>query len=98
VTRVMLNFQHTGCAWAVDFVEADGRLSLRPRPRFHDFPTVEHLRRFVARCHPEEGELEYFEQCVQAWGRGSVYATLTPEECYGWGIAPMRVNVSTERG
>jgi hypothetical protein len=70
MTRAMLNFVHTGCTWAVHFVEADGWTPNRPRPRFHDFPTVEHLRFFVARCHPEEGELEYFEHCVKTCGPG----------------------------
>lgn len=97
MTRVMLNFQHTGCAWAVLLVEADRECPIRCKPRFHDFATVDGLRRFVVRCRPEEGEIEYFERCVKAWGRGSVYVTLTPEECYGWGIAPMKARVSTER-
>ena len=97
MTRVMLNFQHTGCAWAVHLVDADGQRPIRRKPRFHDFATVDDLRHFVWRCHPEDGEFEYFERCVQTWGRGSVYVTLTPEECYGWGIAPMNAQVSTER-
>lgn len=98
VTKVMLNFQHTGCAWTVHFVDADGRCAIRPKPRFQDFATVDDLRRFVGGCRPEDGEFEYFERCVKAWGRGSVYVTLTPEEYYGWGIgiAPMIANSSRD--
>ena len=62
-----------------------------------DFATVDDLRDFVWRCHPEDGEFEYFERRVQAWGRGSVYVTMTPEECYGWGIAPMKEHLSMGR-
>ena len=80
--RVVLNFQHYRDAWSVHFIEADCRTTIGPETRFYNFATLDALRSFATRCQPEDATLSGFERSVRAWGRGSEYVHLTPEQ-YG---------------
>jgi hypothetical protein len=65
VPRVLRNFQHYGNTWTV---------------HFYNFATFDALRSFVTSCQPEEATLAGFDHSVRAWGRGSEYVHLTPEQ------------------
>lgn len=78
--RVLLNFQHYKDLWHVHFIEADCRTGIGPKTRYFHFATEDGLRRFVARCSPED--MEKFEHSIRAWGRGSNFVNLTDEQ-YG---------------
>jgi len=80
VPRVLRNFQHYGNTWTVHFVKADCRVTVGPRTRFYNFATFDALRSFVTSCQPEEATLAGFDHSVRAWGRGSEYVHLTPEQ------------------
>jgi hypothetical protein len=76
--RVLLNFQEYAGVWSIHFIEADCRTLIGPRPRYFDFATLDGLRAFVRRCHPDD--MAEFEHSAQAWGRGSNYVMLADEQ------------------
>ena len=77
--QVLMNFQHYK-TWTCHFIEADCRTSIGNRTRYFDFASLEDLRAFVHRCHPEGASLEEFDNNVRRWARGSIYVNLTDEQ------------------
>jgi hypothetical protein len=65
-----------GCS----LIEADCRSTIGQRTRFFHFATLDELRAFVTRCHPNGANLENFENNVRAWSRGSIYVNLSDEQ------------------
>ena len=56
--------------------------TIGPRTRYYNLSTLETLRSFFTRCQPEDATLAGFDQSIRAWGRGSEYVHLTPDQ-YG---------------
>jgi hypothetical protein len=48
--------------------------------RYFTFSTLDELRAFVIRCHPEGASLEEFDNDVRRWARGSIYVNLIAEQ------------------
>lgn len=78
--RVLLNFQHYQNAWNVHFIQDDCRTGIGSRTRYFKFATLDGLRAFLTRCHPQDATLAGFERSVRAWARGSEYVCLTDEQ------------------
>ena len=78
--RVLLNFQYFRDTWSVHFIEADCKIAIGPKTRYYNFATLDSLRSFVTGCQPEDAALAGFDRSVRAWGRGSEYVHLTPEQ------------------
>jgi hypothetical protein len=76
---VLMNFDHYH-DWVVHFVQSDCRSTIGAKTRYFHFPTIDDLRAFVIRCHPEGASLEEFENNVKAWSRGSIYVNLSAEQ------------------
>jgi hypothetical protein len=76
---VLMNFQHNQ-DWVVHFIQADCRTTIGSKTRYFQFATLEDLRDFVIRCHPEGASLEEFDHNVRAWSRGSIYVNLSAEQ------------------
>ena len=74
------SIQHSGNARTVHFTEADCRTTVGPRTRYYNLSTLETLRSFFTRCQPEDATLAGFDQSIRAWGRGSEYVHLTPDQ------------------
>jgi hypothetical protein len=88
--RVLMNFQAYGGLWSVHFIEADCRSTIGNKTRYYDFVGLEDLRAFVQRCNPDPGEMEDFDHYVRAWGRGSIWVSLTDEQYTKLGGHPPR--------
>ena len=56
------------------------RTTIGSKTRYFTFTTLDELRAFVIRCHPEGASLEEFDNDVRRWARGSIYANLTTEQ------------------
>ena len=67
--QVLMNFQHYN-DWVVHFIEADCRSRIGRETRYFHYPTLDELRAFITRCHPDGANLEEFENNVRAWSRG----------------------------
>jgi hypothetical protein len=76
--RALLNYDHCDFGWRVHFIKADCRTLIGSKTRFYRISTVDGLRAFVIRCNVED--LGKFEHSLRAWGRGSNYVSLTPEQ------------------
>ena len=76
---VLMNFDH--CRdWVVHFIQSDCRTTIGAKTRYFTFSTLDELRAFVIRCHPEGASLEEFDNDVRRWARGSIYVNLSAEQ------------------
>ena len=76
---VLMNFDHYS-DWVVHFIHSDCRTTIGTKTRYFTFATLDELRAFVIRCHPEGASLEEFDNDVRRWARGSIYVNLTAEQ------------------
>ena len=77
---VLLNFMYYGDVWTLHFIKGDCRTTIGQTMRYCSPSDLDALRSFVRRCQTEDGTLAAFERCVRAWGQGSEYVYLTPEQ------------------
>jgi hypothetical protein len=74
--RILINFQHYG-GWSVHCMAEDCKTSISP---FLDVASLETLRRLLRHSGADEDEMQHFEHCIQAWGKGSVWIENLTEE------------------
>ena len=67
--RILVNFQDTN-GWTVHCLAEDCQTRISP---ILDVASLETLRRLLRRAGTDEDEMQHFEQCIQAWGKGSVW-------------------------
>ena len=67
--RILVNFQDTN-GWTVYCLAEDCQTRISP---LLDVASLETLRRLLRRAGTDEDEMQHFEQCIQAWGKGSVW-------------------------
>jgi hypothetical protein len=74
--RILVNFQDTNC-WTVHCLAEDCQTCISP---LLDVASLETLRRLLRHAGTDEDEMQHFEHCIRAWGKGSVWIDNLTEE------------------
>lgn len=67
--RILVNFQDNK-GWTVHCLAEDCQTVIAP---FLDVASLDTLRRLLQYAGADAEEMKHFEQCVSAWGKGSVW-------------------------
>jgi hypothetical protein len=67
--RILVNFQDDK-GWTIHCLAEDCQTAIG---QFLDVASLETLRRLLRYAGADEEEMQHFEKCVKAWGKGSIW-------------------------